>query len=356
MNRHLIPKLEFAALLEDTGVSGASKEKLWFTIADRILQDWNGVSYSYFDALTPGQNALVCCAELHRGAKHDFLTSITDSSLPSRALKAFETLRAREYSQLLQKVEQVFPKKQFPKYAEDVFSAVCKQPDNYFEDVGEKFSTGKGMKRPLHDYVFAYVVAHPEDFCGESFDPPLKLGENVAVALPRPSPNRESVQSKEKDIRSKAPRISPRHGRVKSDLRRMKSGGDQFAVIRSAHTSAPNFGLDTDAIVARLTAWQSQCSFSVTGAEGDSVDIKFVTLPRDMDAFARDLYEFCPDLVDQGTGCLHEFIDAADESGEALTPEIKEMIKGVDFSDENYGLEILKRELQQKKSVTLWWD
>jgi hypothetical protein len=94
----------------------------------------------------------------------------------------------------------------------------------------------------------------------------------------------------------------------------------------------------------------------VTGAEGDAVDIQFQTLPEDMDAFVKDLYEFCPDLVDQGTGCLHEFLDVTDESGEKLTPELKQFIDGVDFTDENYGLEILKRELQLHKKVTLWWD
>ena len=131
---------------------------------------------------------------------------------------------------------------------------------------------------------------------------------------------------------------------------------DAFAAIRAAHTGGPNYGLDTEAIIAHLAKWQSICTFTVTGAEGDAVDIRFETLPEDLDAFVRDLYEFCPDLVDQGTGCLHEFLDVADESGEELTPEMKQMIEGVDFTDDNYGLEILKRELQRNKKVTLWWD
>ena len=45
-----------------------------------------------------------------------------------------------------------------------------------------------------------------------------------------------------------------------------------------------------------------------------------------------------------------------EESGEELTPEMKKLIKGVNFEDEDYGLEILKRELRQKKGVKLWWD
>ncbi len=42
--------------------------------------------------------------------------------------------------------------------------------------------------------------------------------------------------------------------------------------------------------------------------------------------------------------------------GGALPVEMQELIEGVDFEDENYGLEILKRELVRKRRVTLWWD
>jgi hypothetical protein len=131
---------------------------------------------------------------------------------------------------------------------------------------------------------------------------------------------------------------------------------DDFSLIREQHTSAPNFDLDTEAIIAELRRWKSLCSFRVTDAEGDRASIEFDTLPADMDAFVKELYAFCPDLVDQGTGCVAEMVEMADEMGEELPPGMKELIDGVDLSDENYGLEILKRELQRGKKVMLWWD
>lgn len=131
---------------------------------------------------------------------------------------------------------------------------------------------------------------------------------------------------------------------------------DPLAAVRDADTCAPNFELDTNAIIAELAKWQSLCEFKVTGAKGDRVDIEFTTLPKDMDTFVRDLYAFCPDLVDQGTGCVHEIVEAMEDVGEDLDPTMAKLIEGIDFSDENYGLEILKRELVQRKSVTLWWD
>lgn len=131
---------------------------------------------------------------------------------------------------------------------------------------------------------------------------------------------------------------------------------DPFALIREAGTSAPNFDLDNDAIIEHLARWQALCSFTVTGAKDDKVDIKFTMFPQDMDTFVRNLYEFCPDLVDQGTGCVQEMIETMEETGEEITPAMQKLIEGVDFSDENYGLEILKREIVQRKSLSLWWD
>lgn len=130
----------------------------------------------------------------------------------------------------------------------------------------------------------------------------------------------------------------------------------QFAAVREAGTSAPNYDLDTEAIVARLTQWQSLCSFTVKGAGHDTVEIEFATLPADMDAFARELYDLCPDLVDQGTGCVHEMVEAMEEMGEEVSPEIARLIEGVDLTDENYGVELLKREVERSKTVKLWWD
>jgi hypothetical protein len=131
---------------------------------------------------------------------------------------------------------------------------------------------------------------------------------------------------------------------------------DPLTAIREAGTAAPNFDLDNEAIINHLAQWQSLCEFNIKSADHDRAEIEFVTLPADMDAFVRDLYEFCPDLVDQGTGCVHEMVEAMEEMGEDLPPETARLVEGIDLSDENYGLEILKRELAARKSVTLWWD
>lgn len=111
--------------------------------------------------------------------------------------------------------------------------------------------------------------------------------------------------------------------------------GDPFAAIRAAATDGANLGLDTDDIIEHLKGWQSLCSFKVTEAKRDAVNIEFESLPADLDAFVRDLYKFCPDVVDQGTGCMHEMLESMEEIGEEIDPETAELIDGVDFSNEN---------------------
>jgi hypothetical protein len=49
MNKHLIPKTEFASLLESAKASDAAKEKVWFTIADRILRWQAFIAVSHSD-------------------------------------------------------------------------------------------------------------------------------------------------------------------------------------------------------------------------------------------------------------------------------------------------------------------
>jgi hypothetical protein len=55
-----------------------------------------------------------------------------------------------------------------------------------------------------------------------------------------------------------------------------------------------------DDVIARLKRWETLCSFRIVGADGDWVELEFVTLPRDLSAFAKDVYAFCPDTIDQG--------------------------------------------------------
>lgn len=99
-------------------------------------------------------------------------------------------------------------------------------------------------------------------------------------------------------------------------------GTSQFDILRVAASDAVNYGMGTEDLIKELAEWDRQFGIDVVLAETDTILLRFKTMPKDIHAFAKRLYKFCPDIVDQGTGSVAE----------------------------------LEKEIQTTKSVFLWWD
>ena len=131
-----------------------------------------------------------------------------------------------------------------------------------------------------------------------------------------------------------------------SDMRKMEAEG----------TNGANYDLDTDAIIAKLRDWDTRLGIAVSEITAVSMVVKFERLPDDTGALAEEVYDFCPDTVDQHWGCVAEMVEMAEETGEEVPEHIASLIGGVDFSDERYGVELLRRDLVARRTVDLWWD
>ncbi len=99
-------------------------------------------------------------------------------------------------------------------------------------------------------------------------------------------------------------------------------GSSQFDILRVAASDGINYDLTTEDLVRELTSWDEAFGVDIWQAETDTIQLRLKSLPKDMMKFARRVYEFCPDIVDQGTGSVEE----------------------------------LGRSIQAKKEVFLWWD
>jgi hypothetical protein len=99
-------------------------------------------------------------------------------------------------------------------------------------------------------------------------------------------------------------------------------GETQFDILRLARADACNYGMDTEDIVKKLQKYDAEIGIDIFHAETDTVELDLKKLPGDLKAFAADLYEFCPDIVDQGCGTVEE----------------------------------LERQIKKSKMVYLWWD
>lgn len=96
----------------------------------------------------------------------------------------------------------------------------------------------------------------------------------------------------------------------------------QFDILRVAHSDAVNYDMETEDLIKKLTEFDRNYGIDIFHAETDTIEFKFLKLPNDMPSFCKDLYEFCPDIVDQGVG----------------------------------SLAALELEIQRTRQVFLWWD
>ena len=99
-------------------------------------------------------------------------------------------------------------------------------------------------------------------------------------------------------------------------------GRTQFDIIRLARTAAGNFGLTTADVVARLKKYHKIAGIDIVRADKNTIQFELLHLPSDFDAFVSEIYEFCPDIVDQGCGTI----------------------------------DVLAAEIRRYSSVFLWWD
>jgi hypothetical protein len=76
-------------------------------------------------------------------------------------------------------------------------------------------------------------------------------------------------------------------------------GKSHYDILAMQKTEGTNYQLTNAAIVKWLKARQKRCPFVITGAGPDWVKARFLKPPKDMNAFAREVYAFAPDVVSQ---------------------------------------------------------
>lgn len=95
---------------------------------------------------------------------------------------------------------------------------------------------------------------------------------------------------------------------------------DDRSILRYEQTEGVNYGITTDSLIRTLDAWKLQ--LRITGASSDWMEASIEAPVQDWDALARQVYAFCPDVVDQGTGTV----------------------------------EALAEEMRLSRTLFLWWD
>lgn len=130
----------------------------------------------------------------------------------------------------------------------------------------------------------------------------------------------------------------------------------KFDVIKENNTNGANHDISTEDVIKKLEDWDSRYGIEINDVSHDRLIVKFHAMPENVESLAKEIYQFCPDVIDQHFGCMDEMVEMMEEAGRELSPEIAELIEGVDLEGENFGEVLLQKSLKSTMSVALWWD
>lgn len=90
---------------------------------------------------------------------------------------------------------------------------------------------------------------------------------------------------------------------------------DQFDILRTMQTNGENYNIYNKDVIEKLSNWNNKFPFIIIGAGNDWVEAMFNISPDNTEAFANDVYEFCPDVVDSGSGSVKYLADEIKGTG-----------------------------------------
>ena len=145
---------------------------------------------------------------------------------------------------------------------------------------------------------FVSVVVPAENLKGEKgFEKEKLVGFNV-----RTKKAEELITSFRAGLRVKGYLIFRSHKSYGDlpDIVTVVKGNNSYDILKIQGTEAPNYRLDTKAIIAWLKDRQKEGTFAVTGAGSDWVEARFIKTPANMHAFAKKVLAFAPDVLAHG--------------------------------------------------------
>ncbi|WP_108672336.1 DUF4253 domain-containing protein [Peribacillus acanthi] len=91
---------------------------------------------------------------------------------------------------------------------------------------------------------------------------------------------------------------------------------DPFEILKILQTNGENSGISNHDILVKLKDWNKRYPFDLIGVNHDWVEIQFSYLPEgdELISFAKEIYAFCPDIVEQGSESIEGLIEELTET------------------------------------------
>lgn len=91
---------------------------------------------------------------------------------------------------------------------------------------------------------------------------------------------------------------------------------NQFDILQFQKTDGGGYDITTNQVIAKLALWDKLFGVNIIGADNSWVLFEIKKMTKDINWFAQELYEFCPDILDQGFGEIENLIGNLKKSNE----------------------------------------
>ncbi|WP_460219448.1 DUF4253 domain-containing protein [Psychroserpens sp. MEBiC05023] len=85
-------------------------------------------------------------------------------------------------------------------------------------------------------------------------------------------------------------------------------GADPFKLIEQIGTNGVNYDIYNPDIIKQLKEWDEQVNFKLVVIDDSRIHAYMTKLPNDINTFTSEVYEFCPDVIDQGYSSMEDMI------------------------------------------------
>jgi len=79
-----------------------------------------------------------------------------------------------------------------------------------------------------------------------------------------------------------------------------------FEIIEFYQTNGANYDIETKDIIAKLQKWHSEFGIKIVSIGSDFCECEILNKNIDYNNLANEVYEFCPDIVEQGTESIEQ--------------------------------------------------
>lgn len=87
----------------------------------------------------------------------------------------------------------------------------------------------------------------------------------------------------------------------------------QFEVVKQVGTWAPNYDLGNEDIISWLRQRNKEFDFDIIVVDNDRIEAYLNSKPKSIDQLAKQIYTFCPDVIEQGHENMEELIETIDK-------------------------------------------